>query len=483
MLIYASGAEKKEMFSFYPSLKRKDLLRFVLSACTALIAGFQLIHFLIWTPEKLALYGVLVDDAYFYSVLAQNFHQFRFLTLNGVMSTNGVQPFWMIIQIILTHIFPNVNGVTLLSSSSWVFYVLFSFLVVWFVSRSPSVYATSLLAMVISGLVVLNVHFQKLVVRGLETPLTLFILVLTLYMTDNLRKKMSQPIGNPVFKEVILLAILSVLVFFSRTDFFWLSVVIGIWLLFLKKTISKESMVYFVTVSVLVIPYITLNYITQNSLIPTSGRAKIFYLNTFYPTLDSYFSSDEWQGLFYAFKLVYDLPGDIMFSVLITASIVIIAFFLVWKLRVSNDLNDFPISIQLFSVAILGHMFYMQFVYKELRPYSSYYFSIEILWAALVGTYYIAHLSNTKKKNSFRINKLGTLMRVLASSFIALSCIGLAISFWLTREIKSSPYSVQRFNLARDIQHLVPENEPVAAFWPGTFAQFSGRKIIPLWIN
>jgi len=35
-------------------------------------------------------------------------------------------------------------------------------------------------------------------------------------------------------------------------------------------------------------------------------------------------------------------------------------------------------------------------------------------------------------------------------------------------------------NLAGDIRRIVPENERIAAFWPGCFAQFSGRFVTAL---
>ncbi|TET80004.1 hypothetical protein E3J38_06470, partial [candidate division TA06 bacterium] len=196
------------------------MLRFLLSAGCAALAGTLLIHYLRWSPEKMVAHFFFSDDAFFYSVLARNFHEFGFLTLDGEMSTNGVQPLWMFVQIVLAKLFPNVGGVTLISASSWVCYVALAFAATWFVARGAP-YTMCLSAFIVAGLTLLNVRFQSFVVNGLETPLTILVVLLTLFMIDRVA-------GNPIKSSprqstlaITGLAIFSSLCFFARTDLFW----------------------------------------------------------------------------------------------------------------------------------------------------------------------------------------------------------------------------------------------------------------------
>ncbi|MBD3236514.1 MAG: hypothetical protein GF330_07410 [Candidatus Eisenbacteria bacterium] len=71
-------------------------------------------------------------------------------------------------------------------------------------------------------------------------------------------------------------------------------------------------------------------------------------------------------------------------------------------------------------------------------------------------------------------------MRTAALSLILLGSITLALGGWLARDLRPVPYWSQRVALARDLARELPSGEPVAAFWPGVFAQFSDRPIVPI---
>ena len=162
--------------------------RAVLATLVAVAAGVQIRHFILWSSDELASRGMLVDDAYFYSVMARNFWELGSLTLDGTMSTNGVQPLWMIVQIVLVKVFSQTDEVRILSCSLWSSYVLFAFLSVWSVCRSqflPSLVA----AVTLSGLLVLNVRFHEMALLGLEVPLALNFLMLTILWVNRLKDR------------------------------------------------------------------------------------------------------------------------------------------------------------------------------------------------------------------------------------------------------------------------------------------------------
>ena len=142
---------------------KQNVVRFFLSLGIATLAGSQLHVYLLWNPEDLARHGLLHDDAYFYSVLARNLLEYNILTLDGDMTTNGVQPLWMLGQALLRFLLPNTNGVILLALSSWVCYVTFVFLTIWYINENPSV-ATFLSTVTISGLILLQPYFQHAVI-------------------------------------------------------------------------------------------------------------------------------------------------------------------------------------------------------------------------------------------------------------------------------------------------------------------------------
>ena len=66
----------------------------------------------------------------------RNVHDLGFFTLDGTMPTNGFQPLWMLVQMLLHGVAPDgADGVRLLAMSSWLAYVGFAFLATWYVAR------------------------------------------------------------------------------------------------------------------------------------------------------------------------------------------------------------------------------------------------------------------------------------------------------------------------------------------------------------
>ncbi|TET45141.1 hypothetical protein E3J62_08510 [candidate division TA06 bacterium] len=449
------------------------MLRFLLSAGCAALAGTLLIHYLRWSPEKMVAHFFFSDDAFFYSVLARNFHEFGFLTLDGEMSTNGVQPLWMFVQIVLAKLFPNVDGVTLISASSWVCYVALAFAATWFVARGAP-YTMCLSALIVAGLTLLNVRFQSFVVNGLETPLTILVVLLTLFMIDRVARNPSKSSPRQLTLAITGLAIFSSLCFFARTDLFWIPLAVGGWLAVARGDLRRKWIPYSIIVLILVLPYLLSNYIGQGSLMPISGRVKLFYLTSFYPDLQSYLHSREWQGLFIAFARFLPLLErlSVFVSLTFAAAALTISQVVVWRDRSEPPI---PFSLKILAAAIVGHILFMQFVYRELRPYTAYYFVLEMLWVTMVLAFWAKRThSSDAQKTLFRS------LRKYAGTAIALISVAVAVAHAVRADRRPSSYWVERMNLAGDIRRIVPENERIAAFWPGCFAQFSGRFVTAL---
>jgi hypothetical protein len=443
------------------------LLRVLLALSVALLAGYQLRHFITWSPEQLATHGLVIDDAFFYTVLARNFHRFGFLTLDGVIPTNGVQPLWMGIHILLAGLFPQTDGLLLVARASWALYVLFALLTVWYAARGGP-RAMLLATLTIGGLLLLNVRFQQMVVKGLEVPLALCLLILTLHAFEQYARRAQAAAERPLWQTAGLGA-LAALCFLARTDLFWAALLIGGWLLLRPRRSWKEIVTFGAAAALLVLPYVALNALTQGGMMPISGRVKLFYMQSFYPTPAAYLASEEWRGLFSAFAEVIPSPDWLIY--LLTYPLIGLGSWLIWREREARP------GLTLLTAVILGHVLFMQLVYRELRPYTNYYFAPEALWLGLTLATQVS-----RRRTPGAAHAQGRRARVARAlpALVAAGCLLIAAFAWSRFEPRPVDYWVQRVNLARDIQRVVPADERVAAFWPGALAHFSNRQVIPL---
>jgi len=466
-----------------------------LSVGVPIVAGIQLVHWLRWAPQKLTIHAILLDDAFFYSVLARNFDRFGFLTLDGEMPTNGVQPLWMLVQIALVKLAPSLSEVSLLAYSSWAFYLLFCFLCVRFLLARGGLGALGG-ALFFSGALLLNVRFQALVVQGLETPLCLVMIALLLLGLRG-AVRATEPDGGPLSRAwVIRLAILGALCFFARTDLFWIPLVVGAWLAMKRKARPVDLLIYAGLVAILVVPYLAHNYLTQGGLMPISGRVKMYYSRTFYGAWPAYFASDEWTGMLHAFSDPFPwlAPWAFVWTPLLFCGALALAF----RRRIPRGVRppgkalapgarpaaalpemcgSSGVALRLLGAALLGHVLCMHLLYRVLEPRSAYYFAPELLWVGLVLATGLSWPA--RHPGASTVARSRRLLRGVAAlaAGAALIVAGLA---WSERELVPDRYWTKRLDLADDIRELVPVGERAAAFWPGCFAQFSGRLVTPL---
>lgn len=440
--------------------------RAFLATAVALIAVFQLRPYIAYSPEQLTAVGLVIDDAFFYSTIAENFQQLSLLTFDGVMTTTGVQPLLMVIQIGLVELLPQVDGLTLLMWVSVVSYLLFAFLTVWYVARGTR--SAMLAATAVAAMLLLNAGFQRLVIKGLETPLMLLAVIVTLNAVDFAMQHRRTPPEQFNAWLALPLAITAVLCFFARTDLFAVVIVIGIWtaLAGQRRPDIRASLLYCAVAAAAIIPYLTFNWLTQGSIMPISGAVKLHYMHSFYPTLSDYWRSNEWVGYMAAFARVLPLPDNLSYALAYPA--LLLAAYGVWRKRRALL---FPTSIRLLTLVILVHIFTMQLVYREIRSYTAYYFAIELLWLVLVAGLFVAQRVSTFNGSSVR--------RAAALTTAAGAAI-LLLFQWQMVPVEPQEYWVQRLKLAQDIRQLVPESQPVGAFWPGALAHFSDRAIVPL---
>jgi len=465
-----------------------------LAAVVVLIAALQLQHFFAWHPMRLAVHGLLLDDAYFYSVLARNFDQYGFLTLDGEMPTNGVQPLWMIVQILLVKLLPAFHEVELLSKASWLLYLLFSVQMIRLVVRDCRL--PSLLAGVFTaGVLLLNVRFQAVAIQGLETPLCLVVLAAT-WMALRRANELLVPardvglgttdvdgVGGAsrtsaagrateavrgaklALWRVVLLALLATLCFLARTDLFWVPLGVGIWLLLRRAVTLRTLGAYVAVVALLAGPYLSYNLIVHGGPLPISGQVKMFYSRTFFESTEQYLRSDEWTAMLHAFTDPFPVTRHlpIVITFMIFGGALMLSGFRAGE-------NARRSELRLFGPIFLGHVLCMHLLYRVLEPRSAYYFAPELSWAVLVIASALIPC---------RIQAASRLRRGLGFAAAGLG-LYVAASGWTARELEVDPYWFKRMTLAEDIGRKVPHDGRVGAFWPGLIAQFANRPVTPL---
>lgn len=437
--------------------------RWLLAAVVAAVAGWQLLPFLTETPRALTAAGLVKDDAFFYAILAQHFHRYGIFTMDGRMPTNGFQPLWMLVTLGLKTLLPGVNTMRLVLAASWASWVAFAFCATWLVAGGAWLAALPRAALV-AGLLLLNRRFALANVQGQEVAFALAVLAATLIFCERLQIRATEnydPAGaapRVSDRSAALLGLLGALCFLGRTDWFWLVPVLAVWLWWLSDRRGRPLIVYTIAAAALVVPYLLWNLIGHGALMPISGRAKLYFLHTLYPNSTAYWNSEEWKGMFTLFRTW--LPALAWpLSVALCLALFALAHAVAWSSWARRETGAW---LRVLSVTVLLHALYMQLIYRELRPYTNYYFAPEALFVVLALALWIAALPS-------RFARLALCVWLLVTSG----------AVWKQVALHPHGYWTTRIALARQLPRLA-RGRRVAAFWPGAFGWFSGLPIVPL---
>jgi hypothetical protein len=439
------------------------LLRWLLAGAVAALAGWQLLPFLIQSPRALTAAGLVKDDAFFYGTLVNNFRAHGFFTMDGRMPTNGFQPLWMLVILGLKTIFPGADTMRLVLVASWASWVAFAFGVTWLVSGGAWHAALSRAAL-LGGLLLFNRRFALENVQGLEVAFALAVLAATLIVSERVFVCATcdyDPSGEAPrvsTRSAALLGALGALCFLGRTDWFWLVPPLAVWLWWLSDRRARPFVACTIAAAAIVIPYLLWNLIGHGALMPISGRAKLYFLHAFYPTSHAYWASEEWKGPFTLFGTW--LPAlSWPLSVAVSIALFALAHAVAWSGWARREVGGW---LRALSVAVLLHALYMQFVYRELRPYTNYYFAPEALFVVLALALWIGAVPS-------RFARFALCAWLLVTSG----------AVWKQVAPRAQSYWTTRIAIARALPRLAAGRR-VSAFWPGTFSWFSGLPITPL---
>ncbi len=442
------------------------LWRWALALVVSTVAGWQLSPWLLDTPEALAIAGHIKDDGFFYSVLVDNRARYGAWTFDGVMSTNGFQPLWLVVVWAARALVPDtLDTLTLLCRLSWGSYLLFCAAAVLLVTRPAApgrqgAWWTALIRVVfVAGLVLLNRPFQDAVVEGLEVPLVLALLCAGLLVAAGVVERAAQA-PDRAWRGGVLLGAVGAVVFFGRTDLLWLTPALGAWLWLRTGRRWVPLVATGATAAALVAPYLVWNLLDQGSVMPISGRVKLHVMREFLPTLEAWLDSEEWRGMVVLFGDTWLRGLDLWVRAGATLALFLGAQAVAWSPWGRRELGG---EARALAAVTFVHVLYMHLLYGELRPYTHYYFAPELLCVTWLLASWVAAAP-------WRPAAVALAAYVLVTSSAS----------WGPMDLTASGEWRDRVKLAQRLPELVRDGDRVGAFWPGTFAAFSGLPVTPL---
>jgi hypothetical protein len=167
------------------------------------------------------------DDAYYYFKVAENITEGKGSTFDGINSTNGYHPLWMVICVPIFALarFDLILPLRILLMVMAGFNAATAILIYRLVKANLS-QAVAILAACFWAF---NFYIHYIVYEfGLETPLAAFSVVLFIYKLSQFERRWRTESVTP--RQLALLAGISAMVLFSRLDLVFLALIAGVWI-------------------------------------------------------------------------------------------------------------------------------------------------------------------------------------------------------------------------------------------------------------
>lgn len=201
-------------------------------------------------PQNLSWRWFTRDDAYYYFKVAQNISEGRGSTFDGINQTNGYHPLWMLVCIPIFALarFDLILPLRILLLVMSGLSVATAILLYRLIGRifMPAIGAVAAMFWVFSQDVLVTLYQN-----GLESGMAAFFIVLLVYKLHELEK--SWRTNEVSGRQIAILALIAVLVMFSRLDLVFLAAVIGLWIIFRGSLLR-----FFLPLDIVLIVLITL---------------------------------------------------------------------------------------------------------------------------------------------------------------------------------------------------------------------------------
>ncbi|MBK8784214.1 MAG: hypothetical protein IPO22_21020 [Anaerolineales bacterium] len=174
------------------------------------------------------------DDAYYYFKVARNITEGLGSSFDGINLTNGYHPLWMLICLPIFALarFDVILPLRILLMLIAVFQAVNAILVY----RLVKAHLSETVAILAASFWAFNLYIQSTVYKnGLETPVAVLAILLLLHKLTAFEKEWRTKAVTT--RQLVEISLLAVLVLFSRLDLIFLTVIIGIWLVFRGRII------------------------------------------------------------------------------------------------------------------------------------------------------------------------------------------------------------------------------------------------------
>lgn len=235
-----------------------------------MLSGLLLLIFIgyflmIWQPIEKLLVQLVVDDAFYYFKTASNIVKGLGPTFDGEHITNGYHPLWMGIGILIYYLIPNdkILPIHIILGLSVLLYFATT-LLIWKIIFQwlSNKWAQALLVLAYA----LNPWNVSVYLNGLETPLALFLLVLSFFLFFKILKK-----EESCLRDFFLLGAVTGLMILTKLDYGLFAAGIFVYFLWRGGFFWKPLWAFTVPATLIPAPWFLYNYFYFGSFIPASG--------------------------------------------------------------------------------------------------------------------------------------------------------------------------------------------------------------------
>ena len=205
-------------------------------------------------PHNFSMRWFTRDDAYYYFKVAQNITEGRSSTFDGMNATNGYHPLWMVASI----------PIFSLARFDLILPLRILLVVMAAISAATSVLLFRLLqkgipepvAMLAASYWGLSTLIHNIVTQpGMETGIVALSIILMLYLLQKFDEKWRAAIITR--RDIVILALAAIFVLFSRLDSIYLTLLVGVWIVFRRTPIRYFLPIdLLATFSIIVLAYI-----------------------------------------------------------------------------------------------------------------------------------------------------------------------------------------------------------------------------------
>jgi len=396
-----------------------------------------------------------VDDAFYYTGVAENFVKGNGFTFDGINPTNGFHPLFMLISIICAFFTRGEELFRVLLTLSALFYNVAA-IIIFKLFKNRNFGFWSSVFWLFSPIMAFTA------INGLETGLFSFFLWLTIFYTQKMFILEDK-------KTLICSGIVFGLTFWARTDSIFLIISIGI-LIFIKYKF-KRFIYFLLPVIPFVISIFLWNIVNFGTLMQASGAIVRFKNWSIYGG-NAIFNIDFWKdsatNLVKSAAMIYMLTGmnDLFaFSSIIkryfstsVISIVATILFIVFFIRFPKEMFLKKKVIYIYCFYLISLLFYYSLIHRYIAIRYFFPFSIVLILV----------LSNSFIRAKFR-------------SIFLLSLI----MFWISSGYSflrngRQPWMRSQINAAEWIMNNSKFDDNVGAFNAGLISYFSNRRTINL---